>query len=259
MSKIKIEQAKLLKYKLEKFKKINKRNLKILSTISNYLVPFFASASITIGTFKLLGFGFPFQKDDVFRYKEYDLDYNSNEYVTMNEEYVNKVLFPFNKSNISITLYTPWEYKDNQYIRYKRVYDIKSNINIELIDAVLDNDYNKINELLDYNEETQISNTIDSNISNNYYVEAKLNFLDKTDYIKYSEKTFSNVMITIAELSIILILGFLVNYLRSFNLLDRLKNINNMYNIDNIIEDISDIKRKILSLKTVKDLDSNDE
>ena len=107
----------------------------------------------------MLGEGLTFHTDKITSYKLYDLDYETNGYVSMDESYIiDEDGLPPNE----LTIYTPWKYENNQYTRYKREYDIDTVDSLKLFNAVLKEDYSYIEKnIKDYEEEIQTVNVID--------------------------------------------------------------------------------------------------
>ena len=110
----------------------------------------------------MFGGGLPFHTDETIKYKAYSLDYQTSGYVTMDESYRTNRWFDDSLPSNELIVYTPWEYKDNQYTRYKREYDISEINTLDLFDAVLEEDYAYITEnIKEYKEEIQVANSIE--------------------------------------------------------------------------------------------------
>lgn len=80
-------ESKISDQKKENFKQFNIRNLKVFANTCNFIAPFILSAGITASIFKLFGGGFPFHLDEITKCKAYHLDFQTNGYVTMTDEY----------------------------------------------------------------------------------------------------------------------------------------------------------------------------
>ena len=223
-------ELKIAEQKRKDFKQLNIRNLKVFTNTCNFLAPFVISAGITAGLFELGGGGLPFHSDEITKYKMYHLDFETKGYVTMDEEYRTNRWLDDPLPENSLTIYSPWEKKDNQYVRFKREYDIDSLTTLDLYNAVLDEDYEYIKEnLKDYQEEKQVVSEIDSKIPNDYFFEASLHILDKEDVLKYNETDLKNIIITIIELVLGLAIGGVVAYRRDYEYLYFLEEINDSY------------------------------
>lgn len=253
------EQAVFLESEISKQKEENRklfkiRNLKIFGKTCNFLAPFVISTGLTVGVVKLFGGGFPFYVDENVNYKAYNLDYQTNGYVSMEDYYTS---FNDLQSN-ELVIYTPWEYENDQYIRYKRQYNINEVNILDLFDAVLEEDYDYIEEnLKEYKEETQIINNIDENEWKEYYIDASLHMLDKKDILKYDETEFENTITTILDLVIGLGIGALVIHFRNFEYLRELRYINRAYHLNvkpikPMQEELTMVNEKILSLSKGK-------
>lgn len=257
-------EKRITEQKRENFKQLNIRNLRIFGNTCNFIAPFVISAGLTVGAFRLFGGGLPFHSDEVVKYKAYSLDYQTNGYVTMDEEYRTNSWMDELPSN-ELTIYTPWEYKDDQYIRYKREYDIGELSALDLFDAVLEEDYAYITEnIKDYKEEMQVANSIEETEGYDYFFDANLYLLDKADTLKYNETDLKNIIITIVELVLGLGIGALVAYKRDFEYLWELRSVNNSYSyriqaIKPMQEELKETNQKILSLSRKKGGNSNDQ
>ena len=76
-------EKKISEQKLENFKQLNIRNLRVFGNTCNFLAPFVISAGLTVGAFRLFGGGLPFHTDQTVKYKAYNLDYKTSGYVIM--------------------------------------------------------------------------------------------------------------------------------------------------------------------------------
>lgn len=238
----------------ENFKKFNIRNLKVFSNTCKFLAPFVISTGITVGTFWIFGGGLPFHLDEITKYKLYNMEYKKNGYVTMDNEYIQQRWFddplPLNR----LVVYTPWELKEGQYIRFKMDYDIEELVTMDLYNAIANRDYNYISEnLKNYKEEKQIINEIYLEEKNDYLFEAKLYVLDKDDVLKYHETDFKNTIITIIELVLGLGIGVLATYIRDYDFLYELAKVNENYKVNisllkSMEKELADTKEKVLSL-----------
>ena len=257
-------EKQIAEQRVENFKQLNIRNLKIFGNTCNFVAPFVITAGLTVGVFKMFGGGLPFHTDEITKYKLYDLDYQTNGYVTMDESYRTNGLLYDNLPSNELTIYTPWKYENSQYTRYKREYDIDKLNSLELFNAVLEEDYSYIEEnLKDYKEEKQTVNSIDETEKMDYFFEASLHMLDKNDTLKYNETDLKNIVITIVELILGLGIGGTIAYFRDFEYLWELKRTNNDYNyrikaIKPMQEELALTNEKILSLSRTKKGKNND-
>lgn len=257
-------EKQIAEQRAENFKQLNIRNLKIFGNTCNFVAPFVITAGLTVGVFKMFGGGLPFHTDEITKYKLYDLDYQTNGYVTMDESYRTNGLLDDNLPSNELTIYTPWKYENSQYTRYKREYDIDKLNSLELFNAVLEDDYSYIEEnLKDYKEEKQTVNSIDETEKMDYFFEASLHMLDKNDTLKYNETDLKNIVITIVELILGLGIGGTIAYFRDFEYLWELKRTNNDYNyrikaIKPMQEELALTNEKILSLSRTKKGKNND-
>lgn len=250
--------------KAENFKQLNIRNLKIFGNTCNFVAPFVITAGLTVGVFKMFGGGLPFHTDEITKYKLYNLDYQTNGYVTMEESYRTNGLLDDDLPSNELTIYTPWKYENSQYTRYKREYDIDKLNSLELFNAVLEEDYSYIEEnLKDYKEEKQTVNSIDETEKMDYFFEASLHMLDKNDTLKYNETDLKNIVITIVELILGLGISGTIAHYRKYNYLWKLERTNQDYNyrikaIKPMQEELTLTNEKILSLSKIKKGKIND-
>lgn len=251
-------EKRISEQKIENFKQLNIRNLRVFGNTCNFIAPFVISAGLTVGAFRLFGGGLPFHSDEIVKYKAYNLDYKTNGYVTMDESYRTNRWFDDSLPSNELTIYTPWEFKDNQYMRYKREYDIRKLNTLDLFDAVLEEDYAYItNNIKEYKEEIQVANSIEETEGQDYFFEASLHMLDKEDVLKYNETNLKNTIITIIELVLGLGIGGAIAYFRDFEYLWELKDANIDYHyrikaIKPMQEELVATNEKILSLSRKK-------
>lgn len=250
--------------KAENFKQLNIRNLKIFGNTCNFVAPFVITAGLTVGVFKMFGGGLPFHTDEITKYKLYNLDYQTNGYVTMEESYRTNGLLDDDLPSNELTIYTPWKYENSQYTRYKREYDIDKLNSLELFNAVLEEDYSYIEEnLKDYKEEKQTVNSIDETEKMDYFFEASLHMIDKDDTLKYNETDLKNIIVTIIELILELGISGTIAHYRKYNYLWKLERTNQDYNyrikaIKPMQEELTLTNEKILSLSKIKKGKIND-
>jgi len=194
------------------------RNLKIFGYTCNFLAPFVLVSGITAGIFAFYEWGLPFYKDDVLKYKTYSLDYQTNEYEIENVSYNSKTWHDIESDNNELIIYTPWEYENNQYIRYKRTYDVKITNPEEAFTAVKSNNYKYIEDRVKtYKEEKQIINNIDFVEDNDYIIKASLHMLNLEETKSYKESDIKNLIITIVELILGIGIGSFINHIRAFD------------------------------------------
>ena len=247
-------EKKISEQKLENFKQLNIRNLRVFGNTCNFLAPFVISAGLTVGAFRLFGGGLPFHTDQTVKYKAYNLDYKTSGYVTMDESYRTNRWFDDSLPSNQLIIYTPWEFKDNQYTRFKREYDIDKITTLDLFDAVLEEDYAYITEnIKEYKEEIQVANSIEETEGQDYFFEASLHMLDKEDVLRYDETDLKNTIITIIELVLGLGIGGAIAYFRDFEYLWELRDANSDYQyrikaVKPMEEELKATNEKILSL-----------
>lgn len=257
-------EKQIAEQKAENFKQLNIRNLKIFGNTCNFVAPFVITAGLTVGVFKMFGGGLPFHTDEITKYKLYNLDYQTNGYVTMEESYRTNGLLDDDLPSNELTIYTPWKYENSQYTRYKREYDIDKLNSLELFNAVLEENYSYIEEnLKDYKEEIQTTNRIDETEKMDYFFEASLHMIDKDDTLKYNETDLKNIIVTIIELILELGISGTIAHYRKYNYLWKLERTNQDYNyrikaIKPMQEELTLTNEKILSLSKIKKGKIND-
>ncbi len=239
-------QEQIAKQKKQYFKNFNLRNAKVLNSTCNFLIPFSLMTLITIGAVDTYGGFLPFKKDKITKYKYYNLEWQTNSYQNIQEEYI--YIFDYSPDN-NLILYTPWKYENNQYTRLKKEFNPEKLNSLDLYNAVLSENYELIEELLNsaYFEEKQVTNILNEPEDNQYFLKAKLNYLDLNDFITYDESNLDNFLITMGELVIILGVSGVINHLRKFDYLKDLKKINEEY--QNKIKSYQDLK---IDYETVK-------
>lgn len=241
--------------KKEVFTKYNVRNLKLFLSATSFVAPFIISSVILANLTKELNLGVPFKRDDITKYKVYSLDYETGGEIMMTSEYKNK--FKKLLSN-HLVVFTPWQQQNGQYVRYKRDYDLDKNINLELLEAVLDEDYNYIKENLnDYQEEQQTTNHLDETVENDDRIKASLHVFDKESTLLCSETTTENVTLTFFSLFGTFFVGTAITNFRELKILDSLVDANEDYkmyqvSLESFQQELGETKQKILTLKNSK-------
>ncbi|MBR1679563.1 MAG: hypothetical protein IJ704_02865 [Bacilli bacterium] len=163
------------------------------------IAPFFITAGITASTIKFFGGGLPFYRDHTTKYRKYDLEYDTEGHQTLEKEY------GFKSDLIPNSLIE--EEQIDQNTRIIRNY-IVENIDLDLINAILEKDYNYIHENLPYfDEETFYSNLPNKENLSDSRIQASLHMIDKKDAISTPESTEKNNLITILNLLIIQIIN----------------------------------------------------
>lgn len=246
---IKLEKE-IVTQKKENKKQLRIRNLKIFANTCNFAAPFVISAGLTVGAFKLFGGGYPFHIDEITKYKEYKLDYKTNGYVMMDESYREEERVSSNE----LIIYTPWEYKEGKYIRYKREYNIGELSSLDLFDIVLEEDYSYIKEnLKDYKEERQEASNISEINGQDYFFEANIHFMDKSNILTHDETKLKNTVITVIECIIGGLIGTIATAMRNYSYLCRIRQNNldyhcNIVAIKPMEEELELTNNKILLL-----------
>ena len=222
---IKLEKE-IVNQKKENKKQLRIRNLKIFGNTCNFAIPFVISTSLTVGAFKLFGGGYPFHIDEIINHKEYSLEYKSNGYTIINESYTKEEV----SSQNELIVYTPWEYKDNKYVRYKREYNVGVLNSLNIFYIVLNEDYSYIEENIKLaSEERQEVNNINKIENKDYFIEANIHFLDNTDILKYEETKLRNNIMTVVECMIGVVVGAITTAMRDYSYLCRVRQNNLEY------------------------------
>lgn len=156
-------------------------------------------------------------------------------------------------------IYTPWKLQDDQYVRFKRKYDLSKLVTLDLYNAVLDENYEYIREnFKEYKEEKQVINKLYETEPIDYFFQAELHMLDKDDILKYNESDLKNTIITVIELIFGLGIGTIINHYRNLDYLLKLKIANNYYSyypdlIKETKQELSKINEKTLMLSRTMD------
>lgn len=268
IKKIKLEEEKLegLRQRQKQIKKENRiqfhiRNLKIAGKMIHSILPYVLSTTIISGIVNLVGGGLPIIKDNITIYKTQNLEYKTDEEILETTAYQSS--FDFSESN-NLKIYTPWEKEGNNYIRYIREYNLTNSDALKIYTAILEENYKKIEDsILDYTEEKQIRNIV--NLENNsYHIEANLSFLDAEEQLQMEESDLKNMIITIVDGLIGMLIGLAAIKMENFNYSYEIKKINNDYrliikDIKPVEEEIKNTQEKIRVLKKKKEENHDDE
>ena len=240
-----IKQLKTLKKQL--FKKNTLKSLKIFEEAIYYILPYLTSFVIVAGASKINNNGFPFIKEELETKKMYTLDYKSNVSKTVDENYSNDLL------SSHLIIYTPWEYTDGKYIRYKREYLLKKELLKDIYDAVAKEDYNYILENVPLkNEIKEIANEVRKEDWLGIYWDANISYQDEEDFVIIEESTKHFFLKNLITILITFISGYGYNSIRPYTYRETCQQINDEY-----YKTIAPIEKKIL-LKSKKADDYND-
>lgn len=246
-------ENKISEQKKNNFKEFNIRNLKIFAGTCNLLLPFVVIGGVAVGGFKVCNGGLPFYRDDITKYKKYELEYETNADINANIEYVRNEWWTDALPSDSLTICTPWEKEGDSYVRYKREYDLPDDCFSDLYEAIFKKDYDYIEKNYEKSkEEKEVSNFIIDDV-NDHIVEAKLYKIDSDDFIKFPESAKKNKIITIIQIIITLGVGGFIVHVRDFDYLDYLKEANEDYHsnkkpIGPLEDELEATKKKILTL-----------
>lgn len=233
-------KGKILKQRLHNFKAFNIRNLRFFNSTCKFLVPFVLSTSLAVGITSFINNDFSFNVNRNYKYKVYHLNYETDGYISMDDYYQpSKSLLPN-----ELTVYTPWELKDNQYMRYKRVYDVNDLSSISLYNAIIDEDYDYILENMNkYIEEIQYTNYIADGDEKDYYCKANLYYLDVDDVLLFNDPKIFDIKITFTDCCAGFLLGIRFSRKRKFNYVSNLNKINEKYYSN--VKTIRPLKEKV--------------
>jgi len=235
---LKVLEDKLQELKEEKrarqirnLKNLGIRNLKFFGYACNFIMPYVVTAGITIGAFKIFNGGLPFAKDDIIKYKMINLESDASENILVEEKYQENHWYSDAIPSSSLQIVYPWiESPGVGYTQVTRYYDVSTST--ELINAIIEKNIEKINELLPkYDEEIKQTNEY-KNTDEKPTIIANIHFLNKKDVLKYSESDLKNIIITSTEILLTFIIGSLVAYFRHFNIIISIKDTNQQYKIE---------------------------
>lgn len=249
------QEALELEYNIKYQKKANIKNfhiknLKIFGSVCNFVAPFAYVSILTVGTVCLCKGGLPIVIDDITKCKRYSLVYQTDELVDIKEQYETNY-FSNNLSN-ELKIYSPWKKTDDDnYSRVIQTYELEELSDDSLYNAVLQQDISYIEEnFTDFKEETEITN-MKQEISNQYIIEANLNFFDTSDTLIMEESDLKNMLVSFGELVFSLGLGALFAALRKFKLKSSITLIKKEYKIIStkpLEDDLQKTQDKILAL-----------
>ena len=240
----------LAKQRIERVKQFNIRNLKIVAKTGRFLLPLVVTTSIISGLAFGLGGGLPFYVDDIKMHRVYSLEYQTDSKPYMVKEFSTTTSFSPNE----LTILTPWEFQDNQYVRYKRVYNFDEVKDLKLLDAILEENFEYVSKnVKDYKEEKQVANSIVESEKNDYFFQASVHILDEEDILKAPESNSDNAVITTLDLVFGLLLGLVVMVEDDYDYSWEVKRVNNRYyavvkGIKKKKKELTEINQKILTL-----------
>ncbi len=252
------KEKEIEKVKHDNFKAFHVRNLKVFRGTCNLLLPFVVMSGITVGGFKVCNGGFPFYRDDVTRYKQYELECDKDNGINVNIEYVSYGWWSDSIPDNTLTLHTEALKEGDLFTRYKREYNLPDDSFDDLYDAVVRNDIDYIVEKYkDYKEERQTSNDLSAE-EIEAFVEASLCKLDKDDKLIFPESHKKNTIITIVELIIALGIGAFITHVRDYDFFEDLDDIKDDYNssfksLEPLKRELEEERKKLLVLTAKKE------
>ena len=217
-----ILERKVANKRKEAIKGFHIRNLQVFRDTCNFLAPFVLCAGISVGGLYFLEGGLPIKNDEITRFKKTDFTIEEQgEYPSLKEEYVYSGIFSSEIPESIIIINTPWEAKDDYYVKHIREYNITANQE-EIIKSILQKDYQGLYEQLsNYKEIEEITNHPLS-LEDKYTISGSIHFINKEDKITFPESTKKNIVITIIEAILTLTVGGTIAYRRNFSYLESL-------------------------------------
>ena len=214
-------------YKGEKRKEFWERNKRLLTIFAKYILPYLATFSIVIGLFKLSNNGVPFFRDDIKKYKEYTLDYKSDEIIEIKSHYIRVIK---NKGRY-LKISEPWKFNGTNYERIVKEVVSFINPNNELFESIINEDINRLNELCSFNESIEYCDDVNLD-DNDYLIDAVVSFYDMDDFIVVEETPISNLVSTIMQMSIGLVFSNIIagKIKKDGRFTDEIVNLNDNYN-----------------------------
>ena len=216
-------EAKVSADRKEVFKKFHIRNLRIFRDTCNFLLPFVVCAGISVGGLYALEGGLPVKKDDLTRNKRVYFSVDTPEEKTyLKEEYAYTGIFSNGEASSKITIVSPWEKRDDYYVRFTREYSISKNKK-EIIQAILQKDYSTLVDLLSNYTEIEETTNHPTSLDEEYIIKGNIIFIDEEDKITFPESTAKNIIITLVEVAFTLLVGGVVAHNRYFSYIDALE------------------------------------
>ena len=191
-------------------------------------------------------------------YKEKTLETTYDGEINYQENYVTNYWWNDNIYPNELKVVTPWvEYPDGMKRRFVREYEVT--YSDELIDAILESDYETFERIIGTCSNEVIETITDINMKENcYHLEGELGTIDLDSSIRVPESKSMNALITNVEISFFISISILILKWRKFRLIKYVKEVNNYYNTqkseyivrkDEISRKIDIIDQKILSIK----------
>lgn len=237
---------------LERFKLV--RNLKIFGSVLNFLTPVCIVGTIITSGFYFLDAGLPFVKDEERKYKKYSYESGDGE-VTLKESYEGGIGRNIDYGITDFFIFSTWGESGNNYERTIRHYTEKELTNVELYNAVKDNNIDYIYANYNYvDEEKEFFSYLSEEEKNeNIKIEGVLTCIDKNDYLLILESDEKNNIATFGVLGLTLFAGIYAIKLRKYNLKSRISEHNKACeDLKNIIdknkEELRSNRKKIKSL-----------
>lgn len=238
-------KAELHTRRINNLKAMGIRNLKVFAAAGRFVMPYILVGTLSLGTVRLLGGGYPFVTDEVKCTKEFFLDYKTGENLYYETSFNTDKVY---EDHLFIT--TPWVLNaEGLYEKYEREYVIDNDNISEIFDAILAEDFDYILEHIAVKKEKRITSTsMDVSEEENYlYVDAHIDGVDNDAYI-YVDETFArNFWCSLGDFALAAVLGYLVANVRKFSVSSRIETINEEYKKVFVLND--ELCRKITGHK----------
>ena len=184
-----------------------KGKLNIFTSALKVTLPYVITTTSAVVIVKMFGGGLPFIKDDIVKYKYYDIKGSSNGIIDVSESYKSNMDIKDNNEYEIIT-YSPWKKEDNGYQREisRYYFDIVDDKYMYNAFFVCDESYFKTKSK-NIESEIEVSSIKPSKYKESI-CEGEIVFLDSNDSLVNKESDVRNYVITFTELLLSGLTGF---------------------------------------------------
>ena len=265
-----LEELKSLKKDLtKKLKKLNRNNKRqliiknksVVVTVFKHVAPVVLSTTLVSAGLWANGCGVPFILDTDKEIRVDTLEYSSNGYANYDFHYVLATFLGHAVEDSTVTIYSPYEYDGENYIRFKKTFSIigiKDFTFNEINEYLINKDVNFfINNFELINSVEEKVNMLPKDYENDYYIEAYVSIDNEENSLYTKESVRKNVIITACDLVIGIWIATAFKGKDKRTMIDDLDDVENLYRenllpTDDLVKELESVNNKIKSLKGAK-------
>jgi len=240
------------KLALENKKKLRLRKLKLYLAVMKLSLPFVISSGVCVGGGVLLFDSLPFVVDEQKLTKKHDFEIDDDS-IVYEEKYYKPSIFEEEDENQLEVKYAFRKDKEGTYSRNVVKYTYDNEHALEVIDAVLDDNYDILRSLAETKTcVTETRNTADGLTDGS--IKGQITFKDESDFFMTKESDFKNRAVTMGELAIVFLVSFIGFKVLDHDIKGRKAKLENEYQLADLTEldkEITEVEKELQKVKGV--------